>query len=71
MVAVYVPSKKVGIFAHIMLPGKSPEKNISEKTKYAFDAVEKIIKILNDWSVENKDVEVCLVGGSQCFGKRG
>ncbi|MBP7654095.1 chemotaxis protein CheD [Candidatus Dependentiae bacterium] len=53
----------VGYIAHIMLPGKSPEKYNSIKTKYAEDAVDELIKIMNENRTDLGNIEFYLVGG--------
>ena len=69
-VAVYDSVKEVGILAHVMLPGKSPSEDTSEKTRYAFDAIEKIIEILDDFGADKEGVEVCLAGGANVLERK-
>lgn len=64
VVVAYVLKKKIGSLAHVMLPGRSPEKCHTEKTKYAADAIEVMLEKLNNLAVDIADIEVCLVGGA-------
>jgi len=54
--------KKIGAIAHIMLPGKSPDKDNEDKTRYAYDAINELIKQMTLLGANQKDIEVCLVG---------
>jgi len=64
VISVSSVKKKVGALAHIMLPGKAPDSNSFEKTKYAADAIDEILKKIVSFGVDIKDIEVCLVGGA-------
>lgn len=64
VIAAYAQKKKVGSLAHIMLPGRSPGKCLDQKTRYAADAIEAMLKDLNNLAVDIADIEVCLAGGA-------
>ena len=64
VIAACAHKKKVGSLAHIMLPGRSPEKCPYQKTRYAADAIELMLKELTKLAVDIADIEVCLVGGA-------
>ena len=47
-----------------MLPGKAPERENYQKTKYASDAIEDLINKMNLHGAEDNNIEVCLIGGA-------
>lgn len=61
VVAALDTKKRVGAMAHVMLPGKAPRR-FPEKTKYAFDAIEKLLNLMLEAGSNLNDIEVCLVG---------
>jgi len=69
VVAAYDSSKKVGAMAHIMLPGRAPKKT-SQKTKYAADAIEKLVDKITRAGSSKDALEVCLVGGGNVLRKQ-
>ncbi len=62
----YDRNNKAGAMAHIMLPGSAPEKE-SQKSKYAAEAVDELIKQMV--RAGTSDIEVCLVGGGNVLDK--
>lgn len=60
-IAVYDRKTKNGGFAHIMLPGWAPE-NCPEKTRYACDSIEELLKRMVESGSALEDLNVCLVG---------
>lgn len=67
VVSAYSLGKKVGGLAHVMLPGKSLKDDEQEKTKYAEDAIEEILKRMDVGAYGHApvhDIEICLVGGA-------
>ncbi len=62
VVAAVDVKKSIGAMAHIMLPGKSPSKEKLHKTKYAVDAIDKMLQILEQQGVASSDLNLCLVG---------
>jgi chemotaxis protein CheD len=67
-IVAYSSVDKAGAIAHVMLPGKARE-STSEKTRYAFDAVDELIRILDEFGVDENDIEVCLVGAGNVLEK--
>jgi len=63
-------SKHTGALAHIMLPGKAPEKETQYKTKYAVDAIDKILQLLQLDKGNTNNVRVCLVGAGNVLKKK-
>lgn len=61
-VAAYDSKKELGALAHIMLPGSSPK--ASTNTKYAADAIGKMISEMTRLGAKKDDIEACLVGGA-------
>lgn len=53
----------MGILAHVMLPGKSLEKGRLQKTKYAHDAIDKIMQIMKRRKICRDDARIFLAGG--------
>ncbi len=68
VVAALDSKKKVGAMAHVMLPGKAPRQFV-EKTKYAFNAIEKMLGQMLEAGSNVDDIEVCLVGAGNVLEK--
>ena len=49
--------------AHIMLPGKAPVKS-KEKTKYAYNSIKKLLKLLGPCERNYDCIRVLLIGGA-------
>lgn len=47
-----------------MLPGKAPTKKYVKKTRYAVNAIDKLIKLLQEEGLTKNILEVCLIGGA-------
>lgn len=60
----------VSAMAHIMLPGVSPEKNKSLKTRYALNAIEEMIESMVRLGAHIENIEVCMVGGSNVLKRK-
>ena len=67
-VAAYDQKRKIGAMAHIMLPGRSPEK-FQERTKYAADAIAEMLAQITAAGSSKNDIEVCMVGGGNVLKK--
>ncbi|MHC4540827.1 MAG: chemotaxis protein CheD [Planctomycetota bacterium] len=63
-VAAYDFKEKIGALAHVMLPGRAPKDKISERTKYAADAIDLMIADMTRAGANEGDIEVYLVGGA-------
>lgn len=70
VITAYDPSKKMGIMAHIMLPGKAPSEKYPMPTRYAEDAIKEILSRLAP-ETDNKAIEVCLIGGANVLKREG
>ncbi|MFH1698902.1 MAG: chemotaxis protein CheD [Candidatus Omnitrophota bacterium] len=68
-VVVFDRGKKIGGLAHIMLPGRSPEKESKEKPKYTEDAVDELLEKLKNLGAKTEDLEISLVGGADLLGE--
>ncbi len=68
VVAAYNFISKTGAMAHIMLPGTAPE-NYIDKTKYAANAIEKLINMITSEDSKPCDIEACLVGAGNVLKK--
>jgi len=67
-VAAYDPQSGVGGMAHVMLPGSSPQKDPSNRTKYAEDAVEEMMRKMAELGAGEAGIQVCLLGGGNVLG---
>ena len=56
--------RKVGAMAHVMLPGKSPSKDLLHTTRYADNAIEEMLNQLNKRGIIKENITICLVGGA-------
>lgn len=70
VIAAYDANEKVGALAHIMLPGKAPEKKELQKTRYAANAMEELIRRMNLLGIKEKNIAVCLVGSANVLEKK-
>ncbi len=61
VIAAYDAKSKTGALAHVMLPGKAPGEQ-PEKTKYAEDAIDRMIAKMTRSGSNSGDIEACLVG---------
>jgi len=69
VITAYNKKKQFGLMAHVMLPGKAPEKKDIKKTRYAHNAIDELI-MLNKINKSNEDIiEVCIVGGANVLQK--
>ena len=64
VIAAYDLKEMIAALAHVMLPGTSPEKTSSPRTRYAAGAIEEMIAIMTQLGTDRKNIEVCLVGGA-------
>ena len=68
-VAAYDSKKGIGAIAHVMLPGRAPQK-AEEKTKYAADAIEEMLGRMKRAGADKDNIEVCLVGAGNVLKKK-
>ncbi len=53
----------IGVMAHVMLPGTAPSNSKKGLTKYAVNAIDKMLDIIHKNNSTLDDVHFCLVGG--------
>jgi chemotaxis protein CheD len=70
VIAAYDVANKIGALAHIMLPGTSPFKRTSDRTRYAEDAIEEMIGMMTGLGTDRENIEVCLVGGANVLKRK-
>lgn len=64
VVAAWDPLASVGALAHVMLPGSAPAGRDSEnETKYAVQAIAKMLKLVHELGAVTERLQICLVGG--------
>lgn len=61
--------KKIGALAHFMLPGKAPDNEKQSKTKYAEDAIHRLLQELQIKENNISNFSVCLVGAGNVLQK--
>ena len=62
VVSAFYPLKNIGAMAHIMLPGKAPEGSKDKRFRFAEDAINEMMDLLNVTTEESRNVKICLVG---------
>lgn len=70
VIAGYDKKLLVGAMAHVMLPGISPEKSKTPKTRYAQNAIEEMIERMISLGAKDENIEVCVVGGSNVLKRK-
>jgi len=69
-VAGCVPALKAGGLAHIMLPGRAPEREkLENKNRYAVDAIETLITEMEKLGCKQEDIKITLAGGANVLNK--
>ncbi|MBC8379598.1 MAG: chemotaxis protein CheD [Planctomycetes bacterium] len=69
VVAAYDAETRVGGMAHIMLPKKAPKKSLN-KTRYASDAIDELLRQMIEEGVSPENIEVSLVGAGNVLQKK-
>ena len=69
VIVAYDKEEQVGALAHIMLPGKAQEGKKEQKTRYAADGLEELIKRMNLLGTKEINIDVCLAGGANVLKK--
>jgi len=64
----YDSKNNIGAMAHIMLPGRAPEK-AQQKTRYAADAIDALVSQMGQLGSKKDDIEVVLAGGGNVLGR--
>ncbi len=70
VVTSYDKKSKAGVMAHIMLPGESPENKATPKTRYAKNAVIKLLELMKLNNSNMDDIKVCLAGGANVLQRK-
>ena len=55
--------QKIGGMAHVMLPGIAPVGKKEHATRYAANAIDKLLDQLSQLGTKKENLEVCIVGG--------
>jgi len=67
--AIYDPPHKAGALAHIMLPGRCPNKKTTQKNRYVEDAIDAILEIMSDFGTQPDSLVIALAGGANILKK--
>ena len=70
VVSVYDPAKSIGAMAHIMLPGRAPDKPNINKLKYAENAIDELLAHFLKLGSEPSKLLICSVGGGNVLQKQ-
>lgn len=68
VIAGYDAEKKVGVMAHIMLPGRAPA-NATEPTRYAANGIDEMLNRMTGAGCRKDDIDVCLIGAGNVLQK--
>jgi chemotaxis protein CheD len=63
VIIAYDTTKSIGALAHVMLPGRAPDKKAVEISKYVTDAIDAIVSKMSQLGSQKADIEAVLVGG--------
>ncbi len=66
-VIMHDPVAKIGGIAHVMLPGRAPEKRADMPGKYAYTAVELLLEEMEKSGASRERISCKIVGGSNMF----
>jgi chemotaxis protein CheD len=69
VVVAFDRGRKIGGLAHIMLPDKSIKEEREDKTKYAVDAIDKLLEKFKNLGIKIEDLEISLIGGADLLGE--
>ncbi len=61
--------QQYGAMAHIMLPGNAPVKETQNKLKYAVNAIESLLQLMQQQGVGRSTLHFCLVGAGNVLKK--
>jgi len=67
--AAYDPNLKVGCLAHIMLPDRCPDTHSEYKTRYAWDAIEVLLREMENMGSNKAKMKVFLAGAGNVLKK--
>jgi chemotaxis protein CheD len=69
VIVAYNEEFKIGTMAHILLPGKAPERRNIVSTRYAHNAVHELLKVFLDKKIQLNDIDICIVGGANVLNR--
>ena len=70
VIAAYDSKENIGALAHVMVPGKAPKYYNYQKTRYAEDAIEKMIILMTKSGSSPQKFDVCLAGGANVLKRK-
>jgi chemotaxis protein CheD len=70
-VAAYDLGQKVGILAHIMLPGRCPKDKASQRFHYAADAIDELTDMMGRLGGDINNAVLAVVGGANVLQRDG
>jgi chemotaxis protein CheD len=68
VVTAHDPGARVGGMAHVMLPGGSRDPDSSDRTRYAKEAIQELMRKMMAQGACEARLRVCLVGGGNVLG---
>lgn len=71
IVIMFNENVKKGGMAHIMLPGKAPEKRESDKCKYAINAIDTLLALLKNDGMDCNHLKAVVAGGGNVLKRSG
>lgn len=69
VIIAYDATENIGSLAHVMLPGRAPAKKKDEKTKYAANAIDTLVRKMDRLGSKKDNIEVVLVGGGNILNR--
>jgi len=70
VVAAINLEKPMACLAHILLPGKAPSKEKHQTTKYAVDAIDRLLNLMQSDDATASKLIFCLVGAANVLQKK-
>ena len=71
VVVLFDEKVDAGGMAHIMLPGKAPEKKNTVPARYAENAIEKLLKQLKELGLRKNQIKAVIAGGGNVLKRKG
>ena len=68
VVTVYKPYSCVAGMAHVMLPWACRDPDLSDRTKYAEDAMKELMGKMTNYKANLDSLKLCLIGGGNLLG---
>ncbi len=70
VIAAYDLKENIGALLHVMVPGRAPDGYDYQRTRYAQDAIEKMITMMTQLGTTTENIIVCLVGGANVLKRK-